>query len=129
MCGQDGLQSRPFNNTHDRASGQHPWFRRRRRPPQGRNTDTSGTRVTTFRRDLALYEANAGSDRDKDGIACAEASDGSASLAAGAVAVPVEVGGVARVTAMDRAAPAARAASQLSKYAAGSRRAPGDRDR
>jgi hypothetical protein len=31
---------------------------------------TSGTRVTTFRRDLALYNANSGSDRDKDGIAC-----------------------------------------------------------
>lgn len=31
---------------------------------------TTGTRVTTFRRDLALYNANSGSDRDKDGIAC-----------------------------------------------------------
>jgi hypothetical protein len=34
---------------------------------------TSGTRVTTFRRDLALYNANSGSDRDKDGIACEKA--------------------------------------------------------
>lgn len=31
---------------------------------------TSGTPVTTFTRNNALYEANAGSDRDKDGIAC-----------------------------------------------------------
>lgn len=31
---------------------------------------TSGTRVTTFKRSLALYRANSGSDRDRDGIAC-----------------------------------------------------------
>lgn len=31
---------------------------------------TSGTPVTTFKRSLALYNANSGSDRDKDGIAC-----------------------------------------------------------
>ncbi len=34
---------------------------------------TSGTRVTTFKRDRALYNANSGSDRDKDGIACEKA--------------------------------------------------------
>lgn len=34
---------------------------------------TSGTRVTTFKRDAALYAANSGSDRDKDGIACEKA--------------------------------------------------------
>ncbi|QIG43495.1 excalibur calcium-binding domain-containing protein [Nocardioides anomalus] len=31
---------------------------------------TSGTPVTTFKRSVPLYVANAGSDRDKDGIAC-----------------------------------------------------------
>ncbi len=31
---------------------------------------TSGTPVTTFTRDAALYQANSGSDRDGDGIAC-----------------------------------------------------------
>ena len=31
---------------------------------------TSGTKVTTFKRSLALYRANSGSDRDRDGIAC-----------------------------------------------------------
>jgi hypothetical protein len=31
---------------------------------------TSGTPVTNFKRDLALYNANKGSDRDGDGIAC-----------------------------------------------------------
>lgn len=31
---------------------------------------TSGTPVTTFKRDNALYNANDKSDRDKDGIAC-----------------------------------------------------------
>jgi hypothetical protein len=31
---------------------------------------TSGTPVTTFYRNNALYNANARSDRDKDGIAC-----------------------------------------------------------
>ena len=31
---------------------------------------TSGTPVTTFTRDTALYEANSGLDRDKDNIAC-----------------------------------------------------------
>ncbi len=31
---------------------------------------TTGIRVTTFKRDRALYNANAKSDRDKDGIAC-----------------------------------------------------------
>lgn len=38
---------------------------------------TSGTPVTTFRRDTALYNtamrANGGLDRDKDGIACEKA--------------------------------------------------------
>ncbi len=34
---------------------------------------TSGKRVTTFKRDTALYNANASSDRDKDGIACEKA--------------------------------------------------------
>ena len=34
---------------------------------------TSGTRVTNFKRDLALYTVNSGSDRDKDGIACEKA--------------------------------------------------------
>ena len=38
---------------------------------------TSGTPVTNFRRDTALYNtamrANAGLDRDKDGIACEKA--------------------------------------------------------
>ena len=31
---------------------------------------TSGTPVTTFKRSLALYQANKKSDRDGDGIAC-----------------------------------------------------------
>jgi hypothetical protein len=31
---------------------------------------TSGSPVTTFERSAALYEANSGSDRDDDGIAC-----------------------------------------------------------
>lgn len=31
---------------------------------------TSGTPVTNFYRSNALYAANSGSDRDKDGIAC-----------------------------------------------------------
>ncbi|MDO9380320.1 MAG: excalibur calcium-binding domain-containing protein [Nocardioidaceae bacterium] len=31
---------------------------------------TSGTPVTTFKRNNALYKANTKSDRDKDGIAC-----------------------------------------------------------
>ncbi len=31
---------------------------------------TSGTPVTTFHKSTALYTANSGSDRDKDGIAC-----------------------------------------------------------
>jgi len=31
---------------------------------------TSGTPVTTFTRDKALYQANSGLDRDGDGIAC-----------------------------------------------------------
>ncbi len=34
---------------------------------------TSGRRVTTFKRDRALYDANSRSDRDKDGIACEKA--------------------------------------------------------
>lgn len=33
---------------------------------------TSGTPVTNFFRDNALYAANSKSDRDKDGIACEE---------------------------------------------------------
>jgi hypothetical protein len=32
--------------------------------------ETSGTPVTTFKRSLALYQANKKSDRDGDGIAC-----------------------------------------------------------
>lgn len=36
----------------------------------GARDHTSGTPVTTFRRDRALYLANRGSDRDGDGIAC-----------------------------------------------------------
>ena len=31
---------------------------------------TSGTPVTNFKKSLAWYKKNAGSDRDKDGIAC-----------------------------------------------------------
>ncbi len=31
---------------------------------------TSGTPVTTFERSAALYQANSGSDRDGDSIAC-----------------------------------------------------------
>ena len=34
---------------------------------------TSGTPVRTFTRNRAVYEANSGSDRDKDGIACEKA--------------------------------------------------------
>ena len=37
---------------------------------QGASDKTSGVRVTTFKRDNALYNANKKSDRDKDGIAC-----------------------------------------------------------
>ena len=36
----------------------------------GAHDRTSGTPVTTFKRDNTLYRANARSDRDKDGIAC-----------------------------------------------------------
>lgn len=36
----------------------------------GAKDRTSGTPVTTFKRSTPLYNANAGSDRDKDGIAC-----------------------------------------------------------
>lgn len=36
----------------------------------GARDRTSGTPVTTFKRDRALYNANKKSDRDKDGIAC-----------------------------------------------------------
>ena len=43
----------------------------------GARDKTSGTPVTTFRRDTALYNtamrANGGLDRDKDGIACEKA--------------------------------------------------------
>jgi hypothetical protein len=31
---------------------------------------TSGTPITTFERSAALYQANSGSDRDNDNIAC-----------------------------------------------------------
>jgi hypothetical protein len=34
---------------------------------------TSGTSVTNFFRNTALYNANSGSDRDHDGIACEQA--------------------------------------------------------
>lgn len=34
---------------------------------------TSGTPVTNFKRSKALYNANSGSDRDGDGIACEKA--------------------------------------------------------
>lgn len=36
----------------------------------GAHDHTSGTPVTTFKRSSALYDANHGSDRDGDGIAC-----------------------------------------------------------
>jgi uncharacterized membrane protein len=36
----------------------------------GAKDQTSGTPVTTFKRSTKLYNANSGSDRDKDGIAC-----------------------------------------------------------
>jgi len=36
----------------------------------GAKDHTSGTRVTTFKRSNDLYNANKGSDRDGDGIAC-----------------------------------------------------------
>ena len=36
----------------------------------GARDKTSGTPVTNFKRSKALYKANNGSDRDKDGIAC-----------------------------------------------------------
>jgi hypothetical protein len=36
----------------------------------GAHDHTSGTPVTSFTRSVPLYNANAGSDRDKDGIAC-----------------------------------------------------------
>jgi hypothetical protein len=39
----------------------------------GARDRASGTPVTTFLRNAALYAANAGSDRDKDGIACEKA--------------------------------------------------------
>ena len=39
----------------------------------GARDRTSGTPVTTFLRNAALYAANTGSDRDKDGIACEKA--------------------------------------------------------
>jgi Excalibur calcium-binding domain len=39
----------------------------------GARDKTSGTPVTTFKRSNALYEANRGRDRDKDGIACEKA--------------------------------------------------------
>jgi hypothetical protein len=37
---------------------------------RGAHDHTSGTRVTNFYRNNALYRANSKSDRDKDGIAC-----------------------------------------------------------
>lgn len=36
----------------------------------GAKDKTSGTPVTNFKKDKALYNANKKSDRDKDGIAC-----------------------------------------------------------
>ena len=39
----------------------------------GARDSTSGKPVTTFLRSAALYAANSGSDRDKDGIACEKA--------------------------------------------------------
>lgn len=36
----------------------------------GAKDKTSGTPVTNFKKDKALYSANKKSDRDKDGIAC-----------------------------------------------------------
>ena len=36
----------------------------------GGRDKTSGTPVTTFTVNTSVYNANAGSDRDKDGIAC-----------------------------------------------------------
>lgn len=42
---------------------------------------TSGAPVTAFKRDRALYEANKGLDRDKDGIACEQGPGGTAAAA------------------------------------------------
>lgn len=39
----------------------------------GAHDKTSGTPVTNFKRNRALYNANRGSDRDGDGIACEKA--------------------------------------------------------
>ncbi|SDC73273.1 excalibur calcium-binding domain-containing protein [Nocardioides lianchengensis] len=39
----------------------------------GARDKTSGKPVTSFKRSKALYQANAKSDRDKDGIACEKA--------------------------------------------------------
>jgi hypothetical protein len=39
----------------------------------GARDKTSGTPVTNFKRGKALYNANRGSDRDGDGIACEKA--------------------------------------------------------
>lgn len=36
----------------------------------GARDQTSGSPVTNFRVSASLYEANSGSDRDDDGIAC-----------------------------------------------------------
>lgn len=36
----------------------------------GARDKTSGKKVTTFKRNKALYQANKKSDRDRDGIAC-----------------------------------------------------------
>jgi hypothetical protein len=40
---------------------------------RGAHDKTSGTPVTNFKRSKALYQANKGSDRDGDGIACEKA--------------------------------------------------------
>jgi hypothetical protein len=40
---------------------------------RGAHDHTSGTPVTNFFRNNALYNANSGSDRDHDGIACEQA--------------------------------------------------------
>jgi hypothetical protein len=40
---------------------------------KGAKDHTSGRPVTNFKVSDALYQANAGSDRDKDGIACEKA--------------------------------------------------------
>ena len=40
---------------------------------RGAHDHTSGTPVTNFFRNNALYSANSGSDRDHDGIACENA--------------------------------------------------------